>query len=91
MRNYKGIGLLHVDLMATVAKHDLHEIKSMLEHNGMTFIIADSAGRGRCDRASSSPLSAARDIGGSILSRSSRGNTGSEVLKKRRSEHLKLL
>jgi len=35
-------------------------------------------------------LSAARDIGVSILSRSSRGNTGSGLLKKRRADHSKL-
>ena len=96
---YKGIGLLHVDLMAAVRKHSLHEIKSMLKYNGMIrlalfgktrFIIAGSAERVRCDRASSSPLSTVPDIGGFILSKSSRGNTGSGVSKKRRSERLKL-
>jgi sugar phosphate isomerase/epimerase len=35
---YKGIGLLHVDLMAAVKKHGLHEIKSMLKHNGMMHV-----------------------------------------------------
>jgi sugar phosphate isomerase/epimerase len=35
---YRGIGLLRVDLLATTAKHDLHEIKSMLEHNGMRHV-----------------------------------------------------
>jgi hypothetical protein len=55
------------------------------------FIIADSVERVRCDRASSSLFSAAPGIAGSILSRLSRGNTGSGALKKRRSERLKLL
>lgn len=35
---YKGIGLLHVDLMAAVRTHSLPEIKSMLKHNGMMHV-----------------------------------------------------
>jgi sugar phosphate isomerase/epimerase len=35
---YKGIGLLHVDLMAAVTKPSLHEIKSMLKDNGMIHV-----------------------------------------------------
>ena len=35
---YKGIGLLHVDLMAAVREYNLHEIKSLLKHNGMRHV-----------------------------------------------------
>jgi sugar phosphate isomerase/epimerase len=48
-------------------------------------------GEVRCDRTSSSLLSAAPGIAGSILLRLSRGNTGSGALKTRRAERLKLL
>jgi sugar phosphate isomerase/epimerase len=67
---YRGIGLLHVDLMATTAKHDLHEIKSILEHNGMRHVeleflvdwFADGARRQASDAVRRDLLEAAATL-----------------------------
>src|SRR5260370_42236552 len=68
---YRGIGLLHVDLMAAPAEHGLRGIKSMLDHNGMKHVelevlvdwVADGAPRTAADAVRRDLLEAAAVLG----------------------------